>query len=410
MSWEKVNESVESLQKGFADYKDANEKRLKEIEEKGTAPLMDAELKKRDEAFDKLEKKFESSVAALNRTKIETEISTGEVAKEAKEISNEIMRKGEKNVNPEKVARLIELNGPQYKLLSSEIDPNGGYAVRPQVENSIKEYLYESSPMRQLAEVMTIGTDAWEELYESEDDIGGGHVGETQARTETSTKELKMLRIDVHEIYAEPKATQRNLDDSFFDVEAWHQSKVNNKFSRIEADDFINGNGILKPRGILDYAAGDGFNKLEQLESAAASVVDGDDLISLQDKLYEQFQANAAWMMTRASRSAVRKLKDEQGRYMFSIDQMAGLNGGQPFMLLDKPIHLAADMPQIAGNALAIAYGDFRQAYKIIDRVGIRIIRDSITQKGFVKFYTTKRYGGGVQQFQALKLLKVKSA
>ncbi len=402
MSWEEVKKQTEALTKSFEEFKNVNDERISKVESGVSASDLEAQTKKYDVEFSKIEEKLEGAIVALNRSKAEKEVSTGEAEKEAKELSQKLYRKGE--LTGEESKRFEELNGAEYKLLSSQNDNEGGYTVRPEVSNRIQKRMYETSTLRALADSITIGSDSFEELYDN-DEADAGWVGETQERTESRTNKLNMIRIPVHEMYSEPKATQKLLDDAFFDIESWHQGKVSEKFSRSEATAFIRGNGILQPKGILSYSAGDGFDKLEQVSLAGSTIV-SNDLISLQDSLFEEFQANASFLMKRATRSAVRKLKDADGRYLFSIDKLAGINGGAPFMLLGKAIHLANDMDDIATGKLPIAYGDFRAGYKVVDRMGIRVIRDSITQKGFVKFYTTKRVGGGVQQFQAIKLLK----
>lgn len=407
MSWEEVKKQTEALTKSFEDFKKTNDAEIAAIKSNSALGEIKEKSEKHASAITEMEQKLEKAIAALNRKGATAEASQKEVNAEAKSIINEIMRKN--TVSEEKNARLLELCGQEFKLLSVQNETEGGFLVRPDVSNEIQAHLYEMSPMRQLAEVQVIGSDAFEEAYESEDEVGAGWVGETQDRTETVSKKLKLLRIPAHEMYAEPKATQKMLDDSFFDVESWHKTKVLNKMARQEAAAFINGDGVLKPKGLLSYAAGDGFDKLEQVATAASGVLAANDLIDVQEALFEAFQANAAWLMARSTRSALRKLKDSQGRYLFSIDSLSGLNGGTPFMLLDKPIYLAPDMPAVTNSALSIAYGDFKQGYKIVDRMGISVIRDALTQKGFVKFYTTKRVGGGVQQFQAIKLLKIKA-
>jgi HK97 family phage major capsid protein len=107
--------------------------------------------------------------------------------------------------------------------------------------------------------------------------------------------------------------------------------------------------------------------------------------------------------MNRLVAREVRKLKDSQGQYLWQ----PGLAAGASDTLLGRPLHLAADLPVAATNSLSIIHGDIARAYQIVDRAGIRILRDPFTAKPYVKFYTTKRVGGDVVNFDALKIQKL---
>ena len=107
-------------------------------------------------------------------------------------------------------------------------------------------------------------------------------------------------------------------------------------------------------------------------------------------------------MMKRATLAEVRKLKDGDNNYLWQPDFQMKQGG----TLLGFDVVEAEDMPAITANSLSIAFGDFNKGYQIVDRQGIRILRDSFTAKPYVKFYTTKRVGGDVTNFEAIKLLK----
>lgn len=266
----------------------------------------------------------------------------------------------------------------------------------------IVEKLFESSPMRELATVETTTSSSWEYLPDT-DEPGSGWVGETQARPETTSPEIKKGEIVVHELYAEPRATQKILDDAGVNVEAWLGRKVGGKFGRDEATAFVSGNGVGLPRGILTYPAGTAWAQIEQVNSGSASTLTGDGLIDLETALKAPYRARAVWLMNRTTQAVVRKFKDGQNQYLWQ----PGLAQGVPPTLLGYPVRLADDMPVVAADALAVAFGDFREAYTIVDRLGIRILRDAFTAKPFVKFYTTKRVGGDVVNFEAIKIQKV---
>lgn len=295
--------------------------------------------------------------------------------------------------------------GVEFKANTSNSDEDGGYLVTPEMSSEIVTKIFESSPMRQLASVQVISSDALEMLEDLEL-IASGWVGETSARPATDTTKLKMIKIATHEIYAQPLATQKLLDDAAVNVESWIAGKVAQKFALDEATAFINGNGSGKPKGILAYDNGTGFNQVEQLETSTSLTIKGDDLIDLTYGLKGEYKKSASFLAQRATIKEFRKLKDLQGRYLWE----PGLNGSAQATLLGAPLYEAADMAAAGvGGNLAVAFGDFKAGYQIVDRIGIRVIRDVYTNKPFTMFYTTKRVGGGVKNFEAIKLLKVKA-
>jgi HK97 family phage major capsid protein len=185
-------------------------------------------------------------------------------------------------------------------------------------------------------------------------------------------------------------------------VEAWIAEKVSDKFARTEATSFISGNGVGKPRGILTYASGTSFNQVEQVVSGSAALLLPDGLISLVYALKAPYKVGAQFLMKRATVSAIRKFKDTTNQYLWQPSVQAG----QPDSLLGFPIMEADDMEAVAANALAVAFGNFKAAYQIVDRIGIRTLRDPYSSKPYVEFYTTKRVGGGVKNFEAFKIQK----
>jgi HK97 family phage major capsid protein len=294
--------------------------------------------------------------------------------------------------------------GTEMKAMSVNSDEDGGYLVTPEMSSEIVTKVFESSPMRAIASVQVISSDALE-MMEDLELIQSGWVGETQPRGNTDTAKLKMIKIPTHELFAQPLATQKLLDDAAVNVESWLAGKASQKFALDEATAFVSGNGVGKPKGFLAYDAGSGFNQVEQQESAGSGVIVGDDLIDVQALLKEPYQKGAVWMAQRQTIKVFRKLKDSQGRYLWE----PGLNGAQQPTLLGAPVYQANDMAAYANGALAVAYGDFKAGYQIVDRIGIRVIRDVYTNKPFVLFYTTKRVGGAVKNFEAIKILKVKA-
>jgi HK97 family phage major capsid protein len=233
-------------------------------------------------------------------------------------------------------------------------------------------------------------------------------VGETGARSATTTPQFGQWRIPVHELSAMPKATQKLLDDASIDIEAWLANKVADRFARAEATAFVTGDGTNKPRGFLTYASGTTLpGTLERFDTGvngafAAAPSGGDVLISALYGLKAQYRANATWFMNRTTLTLLRKLKDSNGAYLWA----PGIGVGQPSTVLGYPLASFEDMPDPATDSLSIAVGDMAAAYQIVERTGIRVLRDPFTAKPHVLFYTTKRVGGDVVNFEALKLIE----
>jgi len=291
-------------------------------------------------------------------------------------------------------------------------DPDGGYTVTPDMSGRMVKKIFESSPMRQVASVAVIGSDRLEGFADLEEGTATW-VGETAARTATGTPAVGKWEIAVHELYAFPQITQKLLDDSQFNVETWLADKNADKFVRTENAAFLTGNGVGKPRGLLDYttaATADSARAWASFEHIATGTSGGfgsttngtDKIIDLVYAVKAAYRQGANFMMSRSTLAGVRKLKDGQGNYAWQ-PSVGVLSGGS---LLGFNIVEAEDMPVIAANSLSIAFGNFAEAYQIVDRVGIRTLRDALTNKPYVGFYSTKRVGGAAIHFEAVKFLK----
>lgn len=297
------------------------------------------------------------------------------------------------------------------KAMSVGSDPEGGYFVPSELSTSITSTIFYSSPVRQIARIVSIETDAFEELLDKEE-LAASWVSETGSRAETATPEVGQLRIPVHEIYASPKVTQKLLDDAKINIDAWLTEKIGDKFGRSEATAFVSGDGIGKPRGILSYAtaatsdATRAWGTLEHVASGAsgafASSNPGDKVIDLVFALKAGYRRGAVWLMNSKTIAATRKLKDGQGNYLWQQSVIAG----QPDLLLGYPVEAAEDMPDITANSLSIAFGNFQRGYTVVDRHPMRMLRDPYTAKPHVLFYTYRRVGGDVMNFEAIKFLK----
>jgi phage major capsid protein, HK97 family len=296
--------------------------------------------------------------------------------------------------------------------VSTDSDPDGGYVVPTQVEQTIDRVLGKVSTMRKLARTVTISTGVYKKLV-GQGAATSGWVGEKSARGETETPKLSGLDFPAMELYAMPAATQTLLDDASVDIAAWLADEVNIEFAEQEGTAFITGDGVNKPRGLLGYGtvadANWAWGKLGFIASGvAAALTDethngGDALIDLTYALKQGYRQNAGWIMNRKTASTVRKLKDGNDNYLWQ----PGLTVGQPSTLLGYAVADDDNMDDIGAGKFPIGFGDFQRGYLIVDRQGVRVLRDPFSSKPYVLFYTTKRVGGGVQNFQAIKLLKI---
>lgn len=421
-----VRSAVYDLGRAFEAFKEANDQRLREIERRGSAdPLtemkvnrLNGDVSRAIDAADAAKRRVEKIETALCRSPAQ---NSGDEWGEADlfmrerkgRIDHDLGIDGYRQYKSALRSYLRKNNAgggvDEIKALSAGSDPDGGYTVTPDLSGRIAQLVRETSPMRQVASVITIGTDALEGIHDL-NEATSGWVGETEARPETAAPKIGEYRIPVHEQYAEPRATQKLLDDSLFNVEEWLAAKIAERLARMENESFVTGNGVKKPRGFLTYAAGSpsasSFSAIEQVLSGGAGAFadenPGDALISLVYALKSAYREKAVFMMKRSTLAEVRKLKDGNDNYIWQPDFQMKQGG----TLLGFNVVEAEDMPDIASGSLSIAFGDFGAGYQIVDRQGIRILRDSFTAKPYVKFYTTKRVGGDVVNFEALKLMK----
>ncbi|MBV0912942.1 phage major capsid protein [Rhodobacteraceae bacterium ASV31] len=302
--------------------------------------------------------------------------------------------------------RGLELEG---KALNSAVAGEGGYLVDPQTSDTVKAVLSATASLRQVASVVNVEASSYDVLVDL-GDTGAGWASETGSQTETGAAQIERVSIPLHELSAMPKASQRLLDDSAFDIEGWLAGRIAEKFARTEAAAFISGDGIDKPKGMLTYPSAEAGTEVWGELGHVKSGVDGDFpaqgggdvLIELVYALGAPYRANASFVMNSKTAGAVRKLKDGEGRFIWTD----GLAAGEPARLLGYPVLVAEDMPDIASWAPAIAFGDFRAGYTIAERPDLRILRDPFSAKPHVLFYATKRVGGDVSDFAAIKLLK----
>lgn len=405
---------VAELQRTFAAFQEANDRRLQALEKKKSEDVLDAtKVDAINAEMDKLQAAIDEANQAIAALKIGG--GGGEnLSAEEKAYSNAFnryFRKGDAGAGNSLQDLAVKA------ALSTDSDPDGGYTVPKEMAGVIDRILGTVSAMRGIATVISISTKSYEKLI----NMGGaasGWVGESEARPTTAGPTLRKLEFPVMEIYANPNATQSVLDDSAIDIGQWLGNEVATTFAEQEGAAFVTGNGVNKPRGILAYDtvanASYAWGKIGFVATGvAANIFDAthngvDALLDLVYGLKQGYRTNARFIMNRSVQGAVRKLKTigDTETYLWQPPVQAG----QPATLLGYPITDDDNMNDIGANAFPIAFGDFRRGYLIIDRTGIRVLRDPYTNKPYVQFYTTKRVGGGVQNFEAFKLLKCASS
>ncbi len=302
--------------------------------------------------------------------------------------------------------RGLELEG---KAMSTAVAGDGGYLVDPQTAETIKSTLASTASIRAIANVVQVEATTYDVLIDHSD-VGHGWATESGTVTETDTPAIDRITIPLHELSALPKASQRLLDDSAFDIEGWLAGRIAEKFARAEAAAFVSGDGVDKPRGFLTYSTApqgsETWGELGHVVTGADGAFDAaapaDAIVDLVYALGAAYRANAAFVMNSKTAGAVRKLKDGDGRFLWSD----GMAAGEPARLLGYPVLIAEDMPDIASWAPAIAFGDFAAGYTIAERPDLRVLRDPFSAKPHVLFYATKRVGGDVSDFAAIKVLK----
>lgn len=443
MSDTELKDVVEEIGGAFEAFKKSHEEQIAELKKGVTDPVLTGRLDKIEKSMDdaieaksKIEaaleaerKEREELEARINRqgikansadeAKREIELADFNIVMEAnakargksfekfdadgyeeyKKALNHFMRHGKDDLSPE-----------ELKTMSVGSDPDGGYFVTPDMTGRTVRKVYESSPIRQVASVQVISTDSLEGI-EDLGEAGAGYAGEHAQGSDTTTPQVGKWKIETYWIDTEPKVTQQLLDDSAVNIENWLSDKVSDKFARFENAEFVAGDEA-KIRGLTSYttAADDGSGVAWGTMGHVVSGANGDfagsnpadkihDLVGL---LKNEYLGNARFMTRRSVITKIRKFKGGTGEYLWQ----PALTMGQPETLVGYPIVRAEDMPALATGSLSIAFGDFARCYQIVDRMGIRVLRDPYTAKPYVKFYTTKRTGGGVVNFEATKFMK----
>jgi HK97 family phage major capsid protein len=390
----KANQGAEAMfgefMHAFEEFKRTNDGRIAELEKRGSADVVT------EQKVERLNQALDSAKAAIDRANLERarprlEGGRPDAGDEYKDAFAAYVKRGEE------------------KALRIGSNPDGGYLVPSETDEQITQLMAALSPIRAIASVRKISTGTYKKPV-TKTGPEAGWVAEIDARPETDSQVIDALSFPAAELYAMPAATSAFLDDAAVDVGQWIAEEVNAAFAQQEGIAFVTGNGTDKPKGFLASTtiaeASWEWGKLGYVATGAAGALPASDpsdvLIDLVYALKAGYRQNASWVMNRKTQGAIRKLKDDGGNYLW---QPAATADGKA-TLMGFDLVEAEAMPDIAANSLSIAFGDFKRGYLIVDRQGVNVLRDPYSAKPYVLFYTTKRVGGGVQNFDAIKLMK----
>ncbi|QYF86032.1 phage major capsid protein [Brevundimonas sp. PAMC22021] len=392
----------------FEAFKDANDQRLAAIERKAADGLLEEKVARIDQAVSQAQARLERIGAEARRPMLggvgDGSGNPSTASRSPSPFHGEEKSAWDGYLKTGTAPQVLEVKAGLSGGASS-----GGYVVPPETERAIERRLMAASPMREIATVRTVASGLFRKPV-STAGVASGWVAETAARPETDPATLALLEFPAADLYANPAATQALLDDAMLDLDEWLAAEVEDAFAAQETQAFVGGDGVNKPRGFLSYStvadATAGWGQIGYVASGAAggfsSGSPADRLIDLVYAPKAQYRPNGRFVMNRRTVSAIRKFKDADGAYIWQ----PAARLGETASLLGYPVTEIETVPDVAANSLSIAFGDFQRGYLIVDRAGVRVLRDPYSAKPYVLFYTTKRVGGGVQNFDAIKVMK----
>jgi HK97 family phage major capsid protein len=435
-----VKKAVDEGNRLFEEFKKTNDERLKQLEARGVVdPLLTEKIEKLNAAIEKqsaINEQFIEARTVLNRLE-KGGVPSGDATEKRAAAIRDFNRSLKSVASMHSKAAPADLSEAEYdgyraafdrylrsgdrnlfeaerKALSVGADPNGGWVVTPDLSGKVVQRIFETSPMRQYAASQAISTDALGGAADL-DEASFGWVGETGSRSETDTPDVPApWKIPVHEAYAEPKVTQKMVEDANINIVDWLGRKVGDKIGRGFNAAFVTGDGVSKPRGFATYttaATADGSRAWGQFEHVLTGTNGGfgantngvDKLLDVIHAIKDVYAVRAGFYMNRTTLGVLRQIKDANNQYVF----VPSLIAGQADQILGYPVRKIQDMATYSTTgALAIAFGDMEETYLIVDRLGMTTLVDPYTLKGWIKYYTRARVGGDVINFESLKFLK----
>lgn len=436
-SMETLKELLDKQHATFDEFKRANDERLAQLEQRGTADVVTVEKVERLSAeLDKLQDNFRALEALATRpgrgdsredqdrlsarlsvANVHLQSIAGLAGRPTKSFDAETLKKYEADyVEYLRSGRDGKMQDWHRQDFQITVDGDGGFLVPPDMSGRIVTRIYERSEVAGLVNVQPTTASELEGIADTAD-VDAGWRGETEPVTDTTNTQLGKYTIPVEEMWAMPRASTRLIADAAVNVEAWVAAKLGDRFARLQGAAVVNGDGVKKPRGWMQYPtattadATRPWGTLQRRGTGASGAIGTvtsmvsdafDKLIDLTMDLKPEYRANARFVARRATYALYRQVKSADGVYIWQPSAQVG----QPATMLGYPVAEAEDMPAIGASADFLAFGDFREGYTMVERQGITILRDPYTAKGWVKFYATRRIGGGVVNFDAIKLLR----
>jgi len=399
---EDIKNAISDLGQTFAEFKKVNDERLENIEKGESAAYNEEKLAKIESKLDQYEamnQKLTTAEANAEHikeqvSKIETMVTRPDSGFESKQVDDYLnafdsyCRKGLEGLQPD-----------EKKALTVSNDSTGGYLAPPEYVRELLKTITEISPIRSIARVRSTGARSIQ-IPKRDGQFSAQWVSESGTRSETTGYTVGLEELPAHEMYALVDISEQDLEDTVFDLEAEMQSEFAEQFAKAEGNAFVVGDAVGKPHGFMDHSG------VGHVNSGNASAVTADGLISLVHNIKSDYTRNGTFVFNRATLASIRKLKDTAGQYVFQTGMMLG--GNMVNTILGHPYVEATDMPSEGSNTFPVAFGDFRRAYMIVDRVNLAVLRDPFTQAttGNVRYIARKRVGGQVVQKEAINKLK----
>lgn len=384
----------------WEEFKKANDNRIAAIESKGYAPADTvAKVDVINTDISRLSKELAEIMKKSNRPGAGGGDLTQEQT-EHKSAFGKYLRKGDTD----------GLQEVQRKAMSSQSSQDGGYLILPEMDKAIDRVAPIMSAISRLARTVTVGTSKWQKPMKTSG-LAMARVGDGQTAGESNTPDYAMIEIEAHTAEVEPWVYNETLEDAFINLESDLAEEAAIGFAEGAAVEFVSGNGVGKARGITSYTnianSSYAWGKVGFVASGASgaftTAAPADKVVNLQHALKQQYRPGAVFLMSDATLATVRQIKDGSGSYyLWQPDASAGFAG----RFLGSPVEIDDNMAAIAANSYSIAFANFQRAYAIVNRAGTTVIRDNITAKGKTKFNFRRRFGGGIYNFEAIKLMK----
>jgi len=403
---EKINALIQTQGDAHAEYQKAMEARMVAMEANNGTAELEKKIDDTLEAYDKSKDALNQMILENSRDNLGTDAEIQD--KKTLDAFDLYARKRDNSA---------------YAEMSVNSNPDGGFWVPTITQSRIIDVAPNANPMRMLSNVETISIGDSIEIFAVPGGVSCGAVSELDERVETDTPTIKPTKIFIKEMYAMPISTQKLLNDSAYSVENLLVNKGGTAFANKQNEWFTTGDGIEEARGILDYDTvanatfeadvDTAWGTVGHIASGGTSTLGGSDkLLDMIAALKSKYLSNASWQMSRANLNIIRKFKvsttvASDNQYLLWTPSLIG---GEPDKLIGYDVHKNDNMPAIASAALPIVFGDMKQAYTILDKPGISLMRDAVTKKGWVKFYMVQRTGGGIENFEALKFLKTSAS